>query len=233
MHSVLRTIKPFEACSDDLLSLLEEGAHEQNCPKGKVLFILGDEAKRFYFIKSGWVKIFRETLDGAQAVLDVIPHGHIFGEDALFGDGEYDYSAEVVEHADIISYPLFVLKEELSKDNDLALAMMSVMARHRRQQDKEIEHRSIQNASQRIGCFLLRLAKHDKPDEPVTIHLPYDKTLVAARLGMQPETFSRALSRLKDKVGVRVKGATIEVDNLNGLIEYSCSACSAKFPCKE
>ncbi len=233
MLSLLKTIRPFETCSDDILASLDDGSHVQNHPKGRVLFIHGDDAKRFYFIKSGWVKIFRETLDGAQAVLDVIPQGNIFGEDALFGDGFYDYSAEVVENAEIVSYPLSVLKAELSQDNGLALAMIDLMARHRRQQDKEIEHRSIQNASQRIGCFILRLTRQDDVGRAVSIHLPYDKTLVAARLGMQPETFSRALSRLKEKTGIRVKGATIEMDDLKSLIEYSCAACSSRFPCKD
>ena len=110
--------------------------------------------------------------------------------------------------------------------------MMSAMARYRRQQDRELEHRTIQNAPQRIGCFLLRLADQSKTG-PVTIHLPYDKTLVASRLGMQPETFSRALSKLKSQTGITIKGATIEMDSLNQLVEFSCAACSSEFPCKD
>lgn len=106
------------------------------------------------------------------------------------------------------------------------------MARYRRQQDRELEHRTIQNAPQRIGCFLLRLTNQEE-EGSVKIHLPYDKTLVASRLGMQPETFSRALNKLKDKTGIRVKGATVELDNLEQLTSYSCSACSSEFPCKD
>jgi CRP-like cAMP-binding protein len=91
----------------------------------------------------------------------------------------------------------------------------------------------VQNAPQRIGCFLLRLANQTALDNTITIHLPYDKTLVASRLGMQPETFSRALAKLKEKTGIRIKGATIEMESLNQLSDFSCAACSSSFPCKD
>ena len=228
----VQQIALFKGCADAFFETLEAHAQNQNHEKGKVLFIHGDQAERFYFIKSGWVKLFRETLDGTQAVIDILNAGHLFGETAIFENGLYPYSAEVVERAEIVSLSLSDLKAEIENNNKLALSMLSSMARYRRQQDKEIEHRSIQNASQRIGCFLLRLTDQNEKGA-VTIHLPYDKTLVASRLGMQPETFSRALAKLRDKTGIRVKGATIEMDNLDQLVSYSCSACSSEFPCKD
>lgn len=218
--------------SVDRLEELVRQADIKPCQKGKILFVHGDQATRFYLIKSGWVKLFRETIDGAQAVVDILPAGHIFGETAIFEEDVYPYSAEVVESSEIISLPLPVLKTEIEDNNKLALSMLSSMARYRRQQDQEIEHRSIQNASQRIGCFLLRLVRQNE-NGAITIHLPYDKTLVASRLGMQPETFSRALAKLRNRTGIRVKGATVEMDSLDQLTDYSCSACSSEFPCKD
>ena len=229
---ILKNIPLLKGCEPRFFEILDAGSHAQSHEKGKILFIHGDKAGRFYVIKSGWIKLFRETLDGTQAVVDILPSGHIFGETSIFEDDIYPYSAEVVEPSEIVSFSLSDLKAEIENDKNLAFAMLSSMARYRRQQDKEIEHRSLQNASQRIGCFLLRLANQDETG-PVTIHLPYDKTLVASRLGMQPETFSRALAKLRDKTGIRVKGATIELDSLDQLVSYSCSACSSEFPCKD
>ena len=231
-NSDLRDISLFKGCEPAFFDALEAHAQQQTHSKGKILFIHGDTAERFYFIKNGWVKLFRETLDGTQAVVDILPAGHIFGETSIFEDDIYPYSAEVAEPAEIISLPIFDLKTEIENNNKLALGMLSSMARYRRQQDKEIEHRSIQNAPQRIGCFLLRLTNQNETGA-VTIHLPYDKTLVASRLGMQPETFSRALAKLREQTGIRVNGATIEMDNLEQLTSYSCSACSSEFPCKD
>jgi len=228
----LNKISIFKKCSADFFSRIADQTNLQHHSKGKILFIHGDEAKRLYVIKSGWVKLFRETLDGTQAIVDILPAGHVFGETAIFEQNIYPYSAEVVEPGEILSIPLRELKSEIENNNDMALGMLGSMARYRRQMDKEIEHRSIQNAPQRIGCFLLRLADQTL-EGPMKIHLPYDKTLVASRLGMQPETFSRALGKLRNQTGIRVKGATVELDDLNQLVDYSCAACSSEFPCKD
>jgi CRP/FNR family transcriptional regulator, dissimilatory nitrate respiration regulator len=44
--------------------------------------------------------------------------------------------------------------------------------------------------------------------EDVQLTLPIDKSLIARRLGMKPETFSRAPGALKSEVGLQVEGTT-------------------------
>ena len=226
------TFEIFKNCDSQFFTSLNVAAKVKSYEKGKLLVLHEDHAEHFFIIQSGWVKLFRETLDGTQSIVDVLPAGHIFGETSIFQDDKYPYTVEVIETAQIISFPLSLLKTEIESNNKLALSMLGAMTRYRRQQDQEIEHRTIQSAPQRIGCFLLRLADQDETG-PVTIHLPYDKSLVASRLGMQPETFSRALLKLRDQTGIRVKGATIEMDSLEQLTGYSCAACSSEFPCKD
>ncbi len=228
----LNQISFFKPCSDSFKQIISGHALTQEHPKGKILFLSGDTAERFYLVKSGWVKLFRETLDGTQAIVDILPANHIFGDTAIFDDNTYPYSAEIVEPAKIVSFPIHDLKTEIENNNKMAISLLSSMARYRRQQDREIEHMSIQNAPQRIGCFLLRLAPQDAKKD-IQIRLPYDKTLVASRLGMQPETFSRALAKLRERTGIRVNGSVIELDSLNQLVEFSCAACSSEFPCKD
>lgn len=235
--------------SDAILKILEKSPIFQNCDaaslaiftgqsniisaeKGQVLFVHEDNAKRFFIIISGWVKLFRETLDGSQAIVDIMPAGHVFGETSLFEGDTYPYSAEAVETTKLISIPLHLLKSEIDANPKIIAGMLTNMAKIRRQQDRELEHLVIQNAPQRIGCFLLRLTNQNETG-PVTIQLPYDKNLVAARLGMQPETFSRALIKLKDATGLEINGATISLSDIKQLINYSCAACSSEFPCKD
>lgn len=228
----LKTLSLFNNCSDDFFAAVKAESVHLKTQKGKILFLHGDAANRFYLIRTGWVKLFRETLDGTQAVVDIISKDHIFGDTSIFENSQYPYSAEIVEGGEILSYPVAPLKSEIERNPAFAYDMLSAMARYRKQQDREIEHRSIQNAAQRIGCFLLRLTKQDETGN-IIIHLPYDKMLVASRLGMQPETFSRALKKLKDETGIEIKGSTIHVGALDQLSSYSCAACSSEFPCKD
>lgn len=222
----------FHALGEPRLIEFAQAAHAATHDKGHILFLSGDSATQFFLITSGWIKLYRETQDGTQAVIDILTSGHIFGDTSLFEDDLYPYSAEVVEKSEILSFPLGLLKQEIETNHRFAKAMLTSMARYRRQQDLEIEHRAIQNAPQRIGCFLLRLTPQREGDL-VTVRLPYDKTLIATRLGMQPETFSRALARLRDETGIRIKGTIVEMESLARLTEYSCGACSSGFPCKD
>lgn len=232
IQETIRANALFKNCSDAFFESLSGAVDIKKHSKGHLLFVTGDPAGRFFLIQSGWVKLFRETLDGSQAIVDIFTAGHLFAETAIFENDQYPYSAEAVEPCEIISLPLAILKKEIETNNKLALDMLASMARYRHQQQQEIEHRALQNAPQRIGCFLLRLANQDKTG-PVKIQLPYDKMLVASRLGMQPETFSRALNKLKEKTGIKINGATIEMDSLDQLARYSCSACSSEFPCND
>lgn len=232
VESRLKALPLFSLCPPETLQYLAQNAVVQTHKKGKILFIHEDTADRYYLISSGWVKIFRETLDGTQAVIDILDAGHLVGESAVLLDDEYPYSAEVVEQAEIVSLSSHELKVELDRNPVLMKTMLQIMARERKAQTSEIEHLSIQNAPQRIGCFLLRLTKQG--DEGyVQLHLPYDKTLIASRLGMQPETFSRALKKLKKETDIEVKGATVIIKDLQALSDFSCAMCSSDYPCKD
>jgi hypothetical protein len=52
------------------------------------------------------------------------------------------------------------------------------------------------------------------------VTLPYDKVLIAGRLGMKPESLSRAFARLKT-VGVKVKKNHAEIEDIEVLRHYA------------
>ena len=129
-----------------------------------------------------------------------------------------------------MSFPLDILAREVKENNDFAVAFLKHMAGKGLARDKDIELRAVQNAPQRIGCFLLRLCRGAEKNS-ATLHLPWEKALLAARLGMTPETLSRAFARLQKDIGLRIRGATIEVPDIRALARYTCTACSNIFPC--
>ncbi|MCB2082140.1 MAG: Crp/Fnr family transcriptional regulator [Rickettsiales bacterium] len=231
-QSILESTQLFSKLDTKTKELFAQKGILHQHPKGKILFMHEDPAEWFYIIADGWVKLFRETLDGKEAVVDVLTTGHIFGETAIFEQDTYTYSTEVVEDATLLALPLSLLQEEIERNGALAMSMFSAMSRFRRQQDTDLEHMALQNAPQRIGCFLLRLIKPGEKG-PVTLHLPYDKTLLAMRLGMKPETFSRALARLREDINIQVHGATMKIDSTDRLVQYCCNACSSTYPCKD
>lgn len=231
----LKSVLLFRPCSEAFLGALSASAVFKKLEKGNLLFMQDDPAERFFIVTHGTLKTFRETKDGMQVVMGILSEGKVFGETALFHDKKYPLSAETIEATDILSFPLSVLEHEIDTNPAFSKHMMSVMAQRERMQEQEIEHLNLQNAPQRIGCFILKYLSdgsvcggHDDKflDSKVTITLPYDKTLIAARLGMQPETFSRALKKLKADTDIVVNGSLVTIGDVRTLRSYSCSACS-------
>lgn len=230
--SQLQRTSLFANLPESAVNHFAEKAQVKHAAKGQVLFIQDDEAEWFYLVQSGWVKLFRETLEGAEAVIDVVSATHFFGEHALFTADRYSYSAQVVDKTHLVLMPLSLLRYHLEKTPQMAMNLLRHTAQQRELQSREMEHLAIQTATQRIGCFLLKLCP-DTTHGGAQIHLPYDKTLIAARLGMKPETFSRALAKLKSDVNLKINGSTISVASIAALVEYTCNHCSSSFPCDD
>lgn len=231
IQNALRKVRPFHDMGGGMFGQLEALVSCREYEKGRVLFLQDDPADYFYVVVCGWVKLFRETMDGTQAVVDVVSEGDIFGECGAFLDKKYTYGAEIVERAELIAIPLSFLSKSVEADGKFAIKMLDFMASRQSKVAREVESLSLQNAPQRIGCFFLKLVPSGQMTD-VVVHLPYDKTLIASRLGMQPETFSRALRRLADGTGIKIRGATVEIADVQKIVNFSCSACSSGFPCK-
>ena len=52
----------------------------------------------------------------------------------------------------------------------------------------------------------------------MSVALPYNKALIAGRLGIKPETLSRAFARLRDH-GVRIEAAMAHIEDVDRLRE--------------
>jgi CRP-like cAMP-binding protein len=96
--------------------------------------------------------------------------------------------------------------------------MLASASYHLRLLVEQIEQIKLRSAPRRIGEFLISLAA-GQANGPCSLNLPYEKALIANRLGMQPESFSRALKRLKP-VGVEVHGDDVMIADIKALACY-------------
>lgn len=108
-----KKIALFRGASESFFKDVENAVRIQKHDKGKIIFIHEEEATHFYIVKTGWIKLFRETLDGTQSIVDIMPAGHAFGETSIFQDNLYPYSAEVVEGGKIAAIPIGTLGSRL------------------------------------------------------------------------------------------------------------------------
>lgn len=222
----LRGLTFFSGLPEGDMGAFRDASAIKDYPKGKHLFHQGDKAGRLFIILQGWVKLYRGTTEGEEAIVALFTRGDVFGEASIFDSADYPFSAEAVEDARLIEIPAEILKERAKSNVDITARIMASMASEMHKLQMENEHKVLMDAPQRVGCLLLQLAS-GMIGKGGTFSFPYDKSLAAQRLGMKPETFSRALSQLKS-VGVTSKGPEITIDSFSCLSAYCCGHCTAQ-----
>jgi CRP-like cAMP-binding protein len=179
-----------------------------------ILFLQDEPATQFYVVLEGWVRLYRETAEGQESTIGVFARGESFAEAAIFQSGAFPVNGVVIDDARLLVIPAEPFVRQLRGDPELCLNMMASMSLHLRRLVQQIEHLTVRSSTERLADFLLKLADHGT--ERASLRLPYDKGLIAARLGMQPETLSRALAKLRP-LGVETKGSRVTIRDVDAL----------------
>jgi CRP-like cAMP-binding protein len=197
--------------------------------KGTELFVMGDPAACFFFIVEGWVKLYRATREGEESIINIFAPGETFAEAAVLGPMQrYPVNAQAVEDTALLEIPRSLFVEMIRADSDFALSILGAISAKQRYLIQQIEQLTVREAPQRIGTFLLRLCPPGSVHD-VEVGLPYDKSLIARRLNIQPETFSRAFKKLEPH-GVTLKGRIAAIADIQRL-EAFCDFEDASSPC--
>ena len=210
--------------------LLIAGGRVRRCAKGKYLFLHGAPVTHFYLLTSGIVKLFRENAEGEEKTIDILKSGQTLCENEIMDScRNHRSSAMAVEDAELLEFSVLWLKESAKRYSAFALNLLSLLSEQVHLAQLEAEHRASMSAAQLVGCFLQRLCVlHDL--NPKGFDLPYGKALIASRLGMEVETFSRALSKLKNQ-GIMVNGTHVAFTDLKQIENFVCSQCSVSEEC--
>ncbi|KJB94709.1 transcriptional regulator [Skermanella aerolata KACC 11604] len=215
--AILRNLPLFQQVPEPVLASLMATATIRSVERGTDLFVQGDPADRFFVVLEGWVKLYRINREGSEAVVAMVNSGETFAEAAMFAQGNFPVCAQAVTDLRVVSITAHAFARCVQADVGTAFAMLGSMSMRLRTLVQQIEQLQIQSAPQRVASFLLKLCPADEGN--ATFTLPVEKSLVARRLGIQPETFSRALAKLKP-VGVEVQGAVVSIADIDALRDY-------------
>lgn len=214
---IVRSTPLFGAMPQDAAQALIGPNPVRSYEKGTVLFQQGEPATSFFVVLDGWVKLFRLTPEGHEAVVGVFRRGETFAEAAIFLGGRYPVGAEVVTAARLLRVEGELLRKSIREQPDLALSMLASASYHLKALVEQIEQIKLLSAPQRIADFLVRLCPLRRGG--CTIELPYEKSLIASRLGMKPESLSRSLAKLRP-LGVNVDRENVAIADIGVLVRF-------------
>jgi len=205
------------AAPENVARTVLDSARLRSFSRGETIFLQGERATAIYIVAEGWVKLYRIAPSGAEAVVGVFTKGSSFGEAVAFRHDTYPVAAEAVTDCALIRIEADVFLRQIRENPEVAISILSATFAHLHSLVAQVEALKAQTGAQRVAEFLLELAPC--PDGACEVTLPYDKVLIAGRLGMKPESLSRAFARLKDQ-GVTIKQNTAHIDDLSTLRDY-------------
>lgn len=206
----LRRVYLFSGLGDD--EYLEALSHAGvvHLQAGQLLFSQGDAAHAFFWVAEGIVKLYRVSPQGDEKVIDLIGPNRFFAEAVLFMGGHYPLNAAAQIPARLIAFDGQAFKEWLGRDVNRCFRLMAAMSARMHKLVNEIDRLTLMKGADRLMQYLL---DHSDPDdsgrERVDLEVP--KQVIASRIGVKPETFSRLLHKLVDMGCVQIEGQALYI----------------------
>jgi CRP/FNR family transcriptional regulator len=213
----------FAGLKEEDLKKIRAIASLRQVVKKQVLFSDGEEAKGFYVILSGKVKLYKISPEGKEQILHVVSAPDAFAEAALFLEGSYPAFAEALSDGQLLFFPKRDFIQLIERNPQLSINMIVSLSHYLRRFASLIEELSLKEVSSRIAKYLidlsLKLSKEGR--SPKEVELDLSKTQLASKLGTISETLSRTLAKMKTKGMIDVKKNKILILNREALEELA------------
>lgn len=216
---VLSGLPLFEPLPGTLVKKMLNGTLPVTVKRGRTVVLQGDTGDSLIIVLSGMIKVYRLFPEGKEIVIRLMTEGDVILTD--MGTPEncvYEESFEAIKETKLISISKIRIQECISDHPDIALALLSMASRQTQCLIDEITLLKWQYLPQRVASFLVGLSPES--EGPACISLPYEKTLIAARLGASRESLSRTFAELK-QVGVEVNHNHVTIQDVEELRRFS------------
>lgn len=217
VQDFLSKVSLFQELSDNELDDLALSTTQLHTKRGDILFKQGDPCVGFHTVMYGRVKLMLRSPLGDEKVVRLIGSGGSFGEAVMFMDRDYIVTAQVLEDTMLLHIAKDALFAGLDRHPRLARKIIASLSQRLYGLMADVESYSLRTGIQRVIGYLL---KTDSQNPGQTVTLPTSKAVIASRLNLTPEHFSRILRELSEQKLIVVKGRHITILDMPGLIEY-------------
>jgi CRP/FNR family transcriptional regulator, dissimilatory nitrate respiration regulator len=221
-QSFLANLPLFKELAPAEIDRLAAGTTELFVPRGEIVFQRGDPCVGFHAVVYGQVKLSFVTPQGGEKVVEIISPGFTFGEALMFMDKPYIVMAQALTDTLLLHVAKEAVFHGIEHDPGFARRMLAGLSRRVHALMADVESYSLQSGTQRVIGYLLRQeAEGGEGQSSYTVRLPTSKSIVASRLNLTPEHFSRILHELVDRGLVAVEGRDVRIVDAQKLRDYT------------
>jgi len=204
---LLKRCPLFSGMKEEDLKKITTTASSRQIKKKEILFSDGEEARGFYVILSGKVKLYKVSPEGKEQILHIVSAPDAFAEAALFLEGNYPAFAEALSDSRLLFFPKREFIHLIEKNPQLSINMIITLSQYLKRFALLIEELSLKEVSSRIAKYFIDLSLKSVKEgkNPKEVELDLSKTQLASKLGTISETLSRTLAKMKAKGIIDVK----------------------------
>lgn len=219
LAATLARLPLFSRLTEGQLDRLAAGSRRHTLARGELLFTRGTPSTCFYLVVTGTIQLSIANAEGVVKVVEIIRAGQSFGEAVLFVHQPFPVDAVALEPTTVVEVPGEVLDELLDADPQLSRAMLAALSARLHSLVRDIEMLTLRSAAQRVVGFLVGELP-EAAATPARLRLGSPAHVLASRLGMSPETFSRVLRELQDAGLVVKRGRELTIVDPAALVSH-------------
>jgi len=216
----LRNLPLFRELDLPQLEAIGAATTEQRVAVGAALFRRGDPCDGMYLVVLGRVKLALLAPAGAEKVVEILGPGQSFGEAVLFTGAPHKLYAEAIADSLLLHIRKNAVLDTIERNPEFARRMLNELSQRLCRRIADIEAYTLKSATERVTAYLLaELDDHARPGQAADVTLDASKSVLASRLNITREHFSRILHELSQAGLIRVSGRNIQLLDPAGLRE--------------
>ncbi|WP_395711705.1 cyclic nucleotide-binding domain-containing protein [Reyranella sp.] len=216
---LIRRSRLFAPLSEPELAILLASCFVQTLPRGATPCRQGEEPEFLHVVLSGGVGLFGEG-PREEVLVEFFGPGDSFILPAVMLDAPYLMSARILEEGRILMWPAGAFRTQIRANGALAYGAALLLSSYWRTLVSQIKDLKLLSAIERLSALLLSLAPRDTG--PVTVTLPGGRRLIAGRLGVTPQSLSRAFAALRP-LGVSGSSRDVSIADLSRLRDFAAT----------
>ncbi|PLC49638.1 Crp/Fnr family transcriptional regulator [Pollutimonas subterranea] len=217
IQDFLSRVPLFNELGAEELDNIALGTTEVQAARGEIVFHRGDPCVGFHTVVYGQIKLMFVSPMGGEKVVRLIGPGDSFGEALMFMDKTYIVTAQALADTLLLHVDKGVLYGELDRRPGLARKMLAGLSQRLHALISDVEAYSLRSGTERVIGYLL---KGEPCEDGQQLRLETSKTVIASRLNLTPEHFSRILHDLNANGLIKVKGREITILDSDKLSAY-------------
>lgn len=224
VEELLSHLALFEGMKPDVRCELAQAAVKLRVQKNDMILHRGEQARGLYVLVIGQVKISIPSQQ-REKVIEFIGPGQAFGEAVMFLDHPYLINAQALSDSLLLWIDKRDIELAIEKDSRFGLQLLKGLSQRFETLLLDIEEVNLKTAVERVAGYLL-----NQPYEGDETVLKFNKRMIASKLGLTPETFSRALNQLTQSHLISVHGSKVQMHERAEMLSGQASGTSGADP---